>query len=166
MINQKEVRNLLIDSTWPVDYYDESLDKVAENIIQEFDKLRAGDSFLKSIQEKDIKINQDARLSILRSVNRLFEINPDEAKRVIETCNLEQKTKEDVARAIRNREFDMQVKAMHEKNLATNKEITFEDIMSPIVVYFKMSFASVRDITAKEFCSLENQYKNSLKAEK
>lgn len=168
LINQKEIRNLLIADSWPENYFDESLDKAAESIFQEFDRLRSVDSFLKNIQEKDIKINQDARLTILYGVRQLFDINPNEAKRVIDECKLEYKTKEEVIRAINKREFDKKVKELKEKSLqnVTNKNQTFEEIMTPIVIYFKISFANIRDITVSEFCALENQYKDYLKAEK
>lgn len=163
LLNKKDIRYLLIDEVWPDDYFDYALITASEIVMKEYQELRGDGIYDKAIEEKGAELNKELRLYQLKGIRFLFEFNKLKAQEVLRICGLGYQTYEEIDKAIKQREFDEQVKNIREKS-TPKKEVTFEEMCIPLIRHYKMAID--KNITVSMFVALENSMKKELQKTK
>ena len=159
MLNENDVRYLLVDEVWDDNYFDFELLTKSDEIMQEVDKLRGGGSYAKWIKESGYNENEKNKIKFLEGVLYLFSVAKPVALEVLKETNSKYKTKKQVEKALNNRKFDLKVQAEKAKGEASKKKVvTFEDICLPLEEYFKITIPY--DITVIKFIAWENRLKD------
>jgi hypothetical protein len=154
-LNEKEVRNLLIDDIWPDNYEDIGLYKIFDVIIKEYCLLKGDNSYEEAIKEKGFELNDKNRIKFFYGLYYLYIISPINAIKLIQDTGIKQDSKEKVKKKLDDLVFDSEVEKIKKE---TKKEtVTFEDLIIPIETYFKITIE--RDITVSKYVAYLNRIK-------